>query len=62
MLAVMQPILESLDSDQFSSVLASDYQQVEKISIDYAISEKADNLLLIPGDFGWNDIVDWKVV
>lgn len=62
MLAVMQPILESLDSDQFSKVLATAYQQVEKISIDYAISEKADNLVLIPGDFGWNDIGDWKVV
>lgn len=38
------------------------YKQVETISIDYAISEKADNLVLIPGDFGWNDVGDWRIV
>ena len=46
----------------FHEVLEKAYASVEKISIDYAISEKADNLVLIPGDFGWNDIGDWKVV
>lgn len=38
------------------------YEEAESISIDYAISEKADNLVLIPGDFGWNDVGDWRVV
>lgn len=38
------------------------YQRVAAISIDYGISEKADNLLLVPGDFGWSDIGDWEVV
>jgi mannose-1-phosphate guanylyltransferase len=38
------------------------YEAVESISVDYAISEKADNLLIIPGDFGWDDIGEWKVV
>lgn len=45
-----------------SQVLAEVYPSVEPISIDYGISEKASNLLLIPGDFGWNDIGDWQVV
>lgn len=31
-------------------------------SIDYEVSEKADNIVVIPGDFGWSDIGDWKVV
>ncbi len=31
-------------------------------SIDYEISEKANNIVVIPGDFGWNDVGDWKVV
>ena len=38
------------------------YEKTEAISVDYAISEKADNLVLIPGDFGWDDVGDWKVV
>jgi len=38
------------------------YGKAKNISIDYAISEKARNMILIPGDFGWDDIGDWNVV
>jgi mannose-1-phosphate guanylyltransferase len=38
------------------------YQEVEDISIDYAISEKAKNLVLVPASFSWDDIGDWEVV
>lgn len=38
------------------------YQSAADISVDYAISEKADNLLLIPASFSWDDIGDWEVV
>lgn len=54
--------LDQLKSKEFHQALAKVYKEVESISIDYAISEKADNLVLIPGDFGWNDVGDWKVV
>ncbi|MBI5151158.1 MAG: mannose-1-phosphate guanylyltransferase [Candidatus Pacebacteria bacterium] len=47
---------------EWEKALHDAYERTESISIDYAISEKADNLLLIPGDFGWNDVGDWKVV
>jgi len=46
----------------FQRALTAIYRQAETISIDYAISEKADNLYLIPGDFGWDDIGEWSVV
>jgi len=54
--------LEKLKTTAFHQAIKDVYQQAEAISIDYAISEKADNLVLIPGDFGWNDVGDWKVV
>ncbi len=54
--------LDQLKSKDFHQALTQVYKEVESISIDYAISEKADNLVLIPGDFGWNDVGDWKVV
>jgi mannose-1-phosphate guanylyltransferase len=54
--------LESASVKEFHDLLPKLYDKVEAISIDYAISEKADNLVLIPGDFGWNDVGDWKVV
>lgn len=58
----LQKIKEALGTDQEKTILKSTYDVVETISIDYAISEKAHNLLLIPGDFGWSDIGDWQVV
>ncbi len=35
------------------------YPSLEKIAVDYAIIEKTNKLLAIPGNFGWNDIGDW---
>jgi len=54
--------LMGLTSEAFHAELPAIYAEIKAISIDYAISEKADNLVLIPGDFGWNDVGDWKVV
>lgn len=51
-----------IDNKTFHQVLPDIYHQAESISIDYAISEKTDNLVLIPGDFGWDDVGDWRVV
>jgi mannose-1-phosphate guanylyltransferase len=54
--------LQDVPPAQFHDHLPAVYQDAEAISIDYAISERAENLVLIPGDFGWNDVGDWKVV
>lgn len=54
--------LESLSATDFHKALPAIYEKAEAISVDYAISEKANNLVLIPGDFGWDDVGDWKVV
>ncbi|MBP7768697.1 mannose-1-phosphate guanylyltransferase [Candidatus Woesebacteria bacterium] len=51
-----------VDPETLHEKLPAIYKDAETISIDYAISEKADNLVLLPGDFGWNDVGDWKVV
>ncbi len=31
----------------------------ERISIDYAVMEKADNVYVVPADFGWSDLGSW---
>ena len=54
--------LDTLKGQKFHDGLKSIYEQAQAISVDYAISEKASNLVLIPGDFGWDDVGDWKVV
>jgi mannose-1-phosphate guanylyltransferase len=35
------------------------YPQCTNISIDYGIMEKADNVYLIPSEFGWSDLGTW---
>ena len=42
-----------------SSVDAA-YAQCKNISIDYGIMEKAKNVSVVLGDFGWSDLGSWK--
>ena len=35
------------------------YPECEKISVDYAILEKAEEIFVCPADFGWSDLGSW---
>jgi len=37
-----------------------EYPSTEKISVDYAIMERADNVFTIPCDIGWSDVGTWN--
>lgn len=39
--------------------VAEIFPTCEKISIDYAVMEKADYIYTLPGDFGWSDVGTW---
>jgi len=36
------------------------FGSLPSVSIDYAVMEKTDGALVVPGDFGWNDIGSWQ--
>lgn len=38
------------------------YPQTPSISVDYAILEKADNILTLPADIGWSDLGTWNAL
>jgi mannose-1-phosphate guanylyltransferase len=38
------------------------FEKAPDISIDYAVMEHAENVVALPGDFGWSDIGSWKAV
>ena len=38
------------------------WEQVEDISIDYAVMERADNLSVVPFSAGWSDLGSWSAV
>ena len=48
--------------EQFRISCSKIYESVESISIDYAIMEKAKNIYVIKGDFGWDDVGSWNSV
>ncbi|HEX7046414.1 MAG TPA: mannose-1-phosphate guanylyltransferase/mannose-6-phosphate isomerase [Gammaproteobacteria bacterium] len=39
---------------------ADTFQKAANISIDYAVMERADNVAVVPGDFGWSDVGSWR--
>lgn len=57
-------IAEKAKGANLDNVLEDAYSKLEgkPDSIDYEVSEKVDNLVVIPGDFGWSDVGDWKEV
>jgi mannose-1-phosphate guanylyltransferase len=42
------------------AILSDVFQSLPSISIDHAVMEKAKNVVVIPGEFGWNDVGSWQ--
>jgi mannose-1-phosphate guanylyltransferase len=51
-----------LGTPDWEEALLNGYRVMENISIDYAVMEKADQVLMLTGDFGWNDVGSWEAV
>ena len=57
--AIMDEMSESFYTDREQQAVADLFPTCEKISIDYAVMEKADNIYTISADFGWSDLGTW---
>lgn len=55
----LEPTLGTAEQDR---ALNDVYGGLPSVSIDYGIMEKADNVLVIPSDFGWNDVGSWTAI
>lgn len=58
----MNEISESIGSENELETKKKVYEKLPDISVDYAVSEKAKNFIMIVADFRWTDIGDWKEV
>ncbi|MEK7498206.1 MAG: sugar phosphate nucleotidyltransferase, partial [Patescibacteria group bacterium] len=58
----LDKIFPVIDTNAEEAVTEKAYKAMPKISIDYAVAERAKNMLVLPGDFFWTDIGDWKEV
>ena len=55
----MDRMAESFGTEGESDAVNAVFPTCEKISIDYAVMEKADYIFTVPGDFGWSDVGTW---
>jgi len=55
----LEAIRSALDGDESDRVLEEEFEGTEKVSIDYGVMERASNVLVIPCDFGWDDVGNW---
>ncbi len=59
LLAMANHMTNVYGSTAFDSRLKEEYGKLSKISVDYAIMEKADNILVAAGNFRWLDVGTW---
>ena len=55
-------IEKALGKKNEESVVREAFEKIKPISVDYGIIEKAQNMLVVPADFGWADIGHWRTV
>lgn len=48
--------------EAFQAALEKDFPALEKISIDYAVMEKAPNIVVCKGGFAWDDVGSWPAL
>ena len=58
----LKKIEKHLDSSCLTEDVLKLYDEIEGISIDYAIIEKSDNVFMVKGGFVWNDLGSWQQV
>ncbi len=61
--AAFAPVRRALAARRaLGPVLARVYPALKKISVDYALIEKSDNVVMLPASFDWDDVGAWPAV
>lgn len=63
--ATMEGLLKiqsAIQTEEEEEVLVKEFTAFESESVDYGIMEKAENIYIIPGAFGWDDVGSWNAV
>jgi len=59
---MMRDVSPAVGTDRFSAALKTAYDKLDKISIDYAVMEKAANIVMAIGSFPWDDVGSWQAL
>lgn len=58
----LMTIKASIGTSDEEAVLEKEFPNLESQSVDYGIMEKAENIFILPGNFGWDDVGSWLAV
>ena len=58
----IQAIGQSIGTAEFPAVLAREFAAIEGSSIDYAVMEKSQNVVVVEAPFEWDDIGSWQAI
>ncbi len=58
----LQEIGKYLGTAKETEILSKLFPTVPKVSIDYGVMEKEKNILLVQGNFGWDDLGSWAAL
>lgn len=58
----MLKVEEFIGTEEEEKAIEGIYPQLPSISIDFGIMERSEDVLVIPGDFGWNDVGSWDAL
>ncbi|HEY6953125.1 MAG TPA: sugar phosphate nucleotidyltransferase, partial [Bacteroidota bacterium] len=58
----LKTLTQKPGSPEFKAALEQAYGIIRGISIDYGVMEKAGNVFVAKGDFGWSDVGSWDEV
>ncbi len=53
---------EAYSNDNIEQAMVDEYDKCDKISIDYAVMEKVDNVLVAECSFDWDDVGSWTAL
>jgi len=59
---MMDVVMPHIGTPEFDGALRSEYEHLSKISVDYALMEKADNIVMAEGEFTWDDVGSWPAL
>ena len=55
----MEKIEKYIGTSEEKDIVEKTYPTLQSISIDYGVMERSAEVVVIPGDFGWNDVGCW---
>ncbi|MGM9991943.1 MAG: mannose-1-phosphate guanylyltransferase [Candidatus Bruticola sp.] len=58
----LKPAIKVYGTPYWEQALASAFEKLRKISVDYAIMERAREIRIVEADFNWLDLGDWMAV